>query len=330
MRIQTRDSKSWIRSSDQQVGEFVIDQKIGGGNTTTVYRAFQPTINRHVALKMLDSPFRANERPCRSLRASFYSGSTGACIARTSAYCADLSLWDRGRWQCAYIAMRLMRESLETLLAEGAIQSQRVVGYYLQLIEGLSYAHKKGVLHQDIKPENILFDEAGSACLADFGLTHVNRPINSRYCTQPTSLQIPACYISPEQIRGTNPDTRSDIYSLGVVMYQMLTGHLPFEAENLSIDALLHKIDFEAPIPPRKTESRRSRQRSNEIVLQALRKEPRERFFDVREMAQALEAVPGTRSTRSRPALICSTACSKAVHFRISGRPCVLSAWSCS
>ncbi|MEO8396709.1 MAG: substrate-binding domain-containing protein, partial [Chloroflexota bacterium] len=198
----------------------------------------------------------------------------------------------------AYIAMRLMRESLDARLAQGQLTSQQVTDIALQLIEGLGYAHKKGVLHQDIKPENILFDEAGSACLADFGLARVT---DQSVDTHRANFVVEtAMYIAPEQIRSSYTDPRADIYSLGVVMYQMLTGSLPFEAENLTIDALLHKIESEEPVSPRKLNAEVAPELER-VVLRAIRKEPRERFFDVGEMAQALEAVPGTRSRVRRP-----------------------------
>ena len=199
----------------------------------------------------------------------------------------------------AYIAMRLMQESLDVQLADGPFDSQRVIDTLLQLIEGLSYAHKKGVLHQDIKPKNILFDEAGSACLTDFGLTRINTPAIA--VARTNFVSDTAIYISPEQIRGAYTDPRSDIYSLGMVMYQMLTGSFPYDVESLSVEALLRKIESGTPISARKLNPQIAPELER-IVMQALRKEPRERFFDVGEMARALEGIPGTRSHVHRPA----------------------------
>ena len=289
---------------NRQIGEFIIEQQIGEGNSAIVYRAYQPTINRYVAIKVLAPPSSPNTGAAEGFERRF-TQEAQALASLEHPHIVPIYHYGMVGDGSAYIAMRLMRESLEVSLTEGPLAPQRVTDITLQLIEGLSYAHQKGVLHQDIKPENILFDEAGSACLADFGLTRVTDRAND--ISRPNFLLDTAMYTSPEMIRSSFTDPRTDIYSLGVVMYQMLTGYLPFETENLSIDALLHKIEFEEPIPPRKLNAQITPELER-VVLQALRKEPRERFFDVGEMAQALEAVPGTRARVRRPLPLASFA----------------------
>ncbi len=303
-----------IRTTERQFGEFVIDQQIGAGNSATVYRAFQATINRYVAIKVLAPPQSANQHD-RELFKRRFSQESQALVLLEHPHIVPIYHYGIVEDGSAYIAMRLMRESLDAQLGDEPLAAQRVIDIALQLIEGLSYAHKKGVLHQDIKPKNILFDEAGSACLTDFGLTRVSN--GSMDVARANFIRNTAIYIAPEQIRSMYTDPRSDIYSLGIVMYQMLTGNFPFEVENLSIETLLQQIDLEAPISPRNLNPQITPELER-VVLQAIRKEPRERFFDVGEMARALEAVPGTRSRVRRPALIAPIRMHKQA---LSGRP---------
>jgi len=282
---------------NRQIGEFVIEEQIGEGFSARVYRAYQPTINRYVALKVIAAPTSPNLKRSEVFERKF---TQEAQVFASLEHPHIVPIYHYGMIDDgdAYVAMRLMRESLDVMLTQGALDSQRVIDITLQLLEGLGYAHKRGILHQGIKPENILFDESGSACLADFGLARVTA--QTMDVTRPNFVLEKAIYVAPEQIRSSYVDPRSDIYSVGVVMYQMLTGHLPFEGETFGIDALLQKIEFEDPIPPRKLNSQVMPELER-IVLQALRKEARERFFDVNEMTEALEAIPGTR-VRLRPA----------------------------
>ena len=270
----------------RQVGEFVIDQEIGDGSSAKVFRAYQPTINRYVAVKIISYP-----SPTPSSDPTFFERrfNQEAQVLASLEHPHIVPIYHFGisQHECAYIAMRLMRGSLAEVLRQAPLPDDRVIDIALQLLAGLGYAHRRGMIHRDIKPGNILFDEAGSACLTDFSLIRLVEE------TQTDMLHDTALYTAPEQIRGASADQRSDIYSLGVVLYQMVTGRLPSEVESRDIAALLHKIEFEEPIPPSQLNPAVSPELER-IVLRALRKEPRERFFSVDEMTEAIEAIPGT------------------------------------
>lgn len=283
---------------NQQVGEYILEQQIGGGASGVVYRAFQPTVNRFVALKLIHMPSEAIPGEILVFERRF---TQEAQVLASLEHPHIVPVYHYGivRNEWAYIAMRLMHQSLTAELANGPFTAERVTGIALQLIDGLGYAHKNGVIHRDIKPENILFDEAGSACLADFGLARVaDRTLDLK---EMEALRSGALYVSPEQIRSASMDHRCDIYSLGAIMYQMLTGHAPFEVDDRGTLSLLRRIESEEPIPPRKLVAGIPPELER-VVMQALQKEPRERFFDVAEMAAALELVPGTRLRTRVPA----------------------------
>lgn len=270
----------------RRIGEFVLDQPLGASDAAVVYRAYQPTLNRYVALKVI------------AMQGETLVGSTSMFERRFTQEAEVLTSLEHPHIvpiyhygiveaECAYIAMRLMHGTLKDLLNECPLPADRVIDITLQLIDGLNYAHKKGVIHHAIKPGNILFDEAGSACLTDFGLSNV---MYQSLDIHKEDILSTAPYTAPELIRNASTDHRSDIYSLGVIMYQLLTGRLPFEVENISIVSLLRKIELDEPVPPRSINPNIPTE-LEQVVLQALQKEPRERFFDAAEMTEALHAV---------------------------------------
>jgi len=276
----------------RRIGEFVLDQPLGASDAAVVYRAYQPTLNRYVALKVI------------SMQGETLVGGSSVFERRFTQEAEVLTSLEHPHivpiyhygivdGEGAYIAMRLMHGSLKDLLNESPLPADRVVDVILQLIDGLNYAHKKGVIHHAIKPGNILFDEAGSACLTDFGLSNV---MYQSLDIQRDDIISTAPYTAPELIRNASTDHRSDIYSLGVIMYQLLTGRLPFEVENISVVSLLRKIEHEEPIAPRSINPDIPIE-VERVVLQALHKEPRERFFDAAEMVEALQTVSNSSAS---------------------------------
>lgn len=279
----------------RRIGEFVLDQPLGASDATVVYRAYQPTLNRYVALKVISM----QEETLVSDAALFERRFTQEAEVLTSLehpHIVPIYHYGVVEAECAYIAMRLMHGSLKDLLKESPLPAERVVDIILQLIDGLSYAHKKGVIHHAIKPGNILFDEAGSACLTDFGLSNV---MYQSLDIHRDDVLSSTPYTAPELIRNASTDHRSDIYSLGVIMYQLLTGRLPFEAENTSVESLLGKIEHDEPVPPRSLNPDIPVE-IERVVLQALQKEPRKRFFDAAEMVEALQAI-STSNVNAEP-----------------------------
>lgn len=270
--------------ANRQIGEYVLQEQVGRGGAGVVYRAYQPTVNRAVAIKLIELPSTASGTSAAFTRRFTQEAQVLASLEHP--HIVPVYHYGIVDSECAYIAMRLMHQSLSAQLARGPLPPEHVMDIALQLVDGLSYAHRRGVLHRDIKPQNILFDDAGSACLADFGLAYLTDP--TLKLKQLESMRTGALYIAPEQIRGASMDHRADIYSLGVILYQMLTGRAPFEPDERGTLALLSRIEREEPLPLRKLNPDIP-PALERVVMQALRKEPRERYFDVVEMANALE-----------------------------------------
>jgi serine/threonine-protein kinase len=169
--------------------------------------------------------------------------------------------------------------TLKGLLEErGALPPEEARRFLVQLAEGLAYAHSKGITHRDFKPENVLLDEDGEPVIADFGMARA-----ARYQTitrEDTTLGTPA-YMPPEQVQGLRPDHRADLYSLGVVGYQMLAGRLPFDFD--LINTMVAHMNAEPPPLPAELP-----QDLVEVVMRLLRKAPDDRYASAREVRAAL------------------------------------------
>ncbi len=283
----------------QQLGDYIAEERIGRGAMAVVYRAYQPSLQRDVALKVIkldiglgdDGEFRRRFAQEAELIASLE-------------HIHILPVFDYGissEGENAFIAMRLLRGgTLADLLKEGPIPLDRAADIITQIARGLAYAHRAGIIHRDLKPSNILFDNHGNAYLTDFGLA---KALANPDLTKPGHLVGTPAYVPPEALRGESIDHRADIYSLGILTYEILTGRVPFEMTGGSIMALIrmHLEDeppkmrqFNAAIPPE----------VEAVVMRALRKDPRQRYADAEEMADALNAALGRRySTGSNPAL---------------------------
>ena len=252
------------------VPNLVVDALIGKGGMGAVYRAHQPHLGRTVALKIL--------RPELAQDAAFSSRFTreSRALARLS-HPHIVTLYDSGTsggyaWMVMeYIAGANLRE----VLAEGHLSPAEALRLVPQICQGLQYAHDQGVVHRDLKPENILIDERGQAHLVDFGLAKLDEASGSADITQPGQVLGTLHYIAPEQLAGdTRADHRVDIYALGVVIYEMLTGSLPlgrFEPPSSHVG-----IDV----------------RMDDVVLRSLERDPERRWQRVDQMSEVMDAIP--------------------------------------
>jgi serine/threonine-protein kinase len=278
--------------------KYVIEELIGQGATGKVYRARQTSLQRTVAIKVLHGQLA--EQPSFVQRFEREALSTSRLDHPNS-----LRVLDFGRSaELFYLVMEFAQgEDLLTVMArEWPLETRRVVDIISQALAALATAHDMQIVHRDLKPENILLmrgtDDDGRPAdvvkVCDFGIAKIinstseNDPSFARRLTTEGFVIGTPDFMSPEQARGQELDGRSDLYSIGVVLYQLLTGQLPFNAETPLGVALQHISD---PPPPPSSRSPKVDPRLEAICLRALSKDPRDRFQNAREMRRALRAL---------------------------------------
>ena len=263
---------------------------LGNGGMARVHKGMDRQLKRPVAVKVLSSPFDRDkefvERFAREAHAA----------ARLN-HPNIVAVYDSGSDDGThYIVTELVEgETLADLLQrEGALPPERVVEIAGQVCHGLEAAHEKGVVHRDVKPGNVMITPEGRVKVVDFGIA---RATGAESVTRTGLVMGSASYLSPEQARGEPGDERSDIYSLGCVLYQMLTGRPPFVAEN-PISALYQHVN--EPVEP-PSSIKPVPDALEQVVLRALEKEPAKRFGSVKEMEDALEAALESEETKTMP-----------------------------
>ncbi|WP_420645199.1 serine/threonine protein kinase [Candidatus Leptofilum sp.] len=265
-----------------KIGRYEIKQEIGRGGMATVYEAYDPRFERTVALKMLPREFMHEAE----FRARF---TREARTIATLEHPAIVPVYDFGEENGQpFLVMRLMTGgSLSDRLAEGPIPIDEAAVILKRLGSALDRAHGMGIIHRDLKPSNVLFDQYGDAFLADFGIVHVSSSTNA--LTASGSLVGTPTYMSPEQVYGDKQlDGRSDIYALGVILFQMLTGNTPYDADTPARMMMKHVMD---PIPEILTVRPDLPPACNDIISKAMAKERDERFASATDLSTALTAV---------------------------------------
>jgi len=261
------------------LGPYRILEQIGAGGMATVYKAYQPSMDRYVAVKILPHYLSTQDeqflkRFQREARA----------IARLE-HPHILPVHDYGEaGGVTYIAMRYIEAgTLKQHLAKGPLPLNEINRLIGQVGSALDYAHRLGVIHRDVKPGNVLIDNQGNAFLTDFGLARMMET-SQELTGSGVGVGTPA-YMSPEQGQGVKADHRSDLYSLGVILYEMVTGHVPFEAETPMAVMLKHITD---PLPLPRAVRPDVPEAIERVILKALAKAPADRFQTAAEMVQAL------------------------------------------
>jgi eukaryotic-like serine/threonine-protein kinase len=256
---------------------------IGTGGMAEVYLAHDEVLDRDVALKVLKDKYVNNEEFVRRFRREARSA------ARLN-HPNMVSVYDQGRSEDGtyYIAMEYIPDGTlkDRILAEGPLNPDVAVEFASQIAQALGHAHEHGVIHRDIKPGNILLTETGHAKVADFGIARAATATT----TSPQSNLILGTlgYISPEQATGEPVDPRSDLYSLGVVFYEMLTGALPYSGESPVSKALKH-VD-EPPHSPQEANPQIPEPLKT-ITAKLLAKDPKDRYASAVKLAEDLERV---------------------------------------
>ncbi|MBK7895384.1 MAG: protein kinase [Anaerolineaceae bacterium] len=266
----------------EKIGRYEIKQEIGRGGMATVYEAYDPRFERTVALKMLPREFMHEAE----FRARF---TREARTIATLEHPAIVPVYDFGEENGQpFLVMRLMTGgSLSDRLADGPIPIDEAAVILKRLGSALDRAHSMGIIHRDLKPSNVLFDQYGDAFLADFGIVHVSSSTNA--LTASGSLVGTPTYMSPEQVYGDKTlDGRSDIYALGVILFQMLTGNTPYDADTPARMMMKHVMD---PVPEILTVRPDLPPACNEIINKAMAKERDDRFASATDLSSALTAI---------------------------------------
>jgi eukaryotic-like serine/threonine-protein kinase len=248
-----------------QVGRYRILDTIGTGANSRVVRGFDPMIGRNVAIKLFPRGLATGEGRERFL--------SEARVVGQISHASIVALHDMGideANQTPYLVMEYVEgQPLERILDKGSVPFPRACAWAADLAVALDRAHRKGVIHGDVKPANILINEEGRVKLTDFGMAR----LASRDTKDTPLLGTPA-YWCPEQIVGKPQDARSDIFSLGVVLYEMITGTRPFDAD--SLQGVCTRIMTSTPLPP--SHSNPSLPAGlNELVASCLAKDPAQR-----------------------------------------------------
>ncbi len=292
--------------------KYVVESLIGRGGIATVYRARQNPLNRPVAIKFLHRNFL--DDPTFAARFKREAKAVSAVVHPNLVQVYDFGEESDGH---LYIAMEhIDGENLRQLLArEDPLSDTVIVDILSQALAGLAVAHEHGAVHRDIKPDNIVLahgrDDEGVektvVKICDFGFVKMvtisdeqmqNPGRKSTTLTTRGTLVGTPPYMSPEQANDSELDARSDLYSMGIVLYQMLTGRVPFESKNL-VNLLMQHLE-DAPTPPSKL--RKGVHPALEAVcLRALQKKPDDRFASAREMRNELRAALQLKDVSSRP-----------------------------
>src|SRR3954468_11802920 len=272
---------------DVQAGTVVderyrVKHRIGSGGMADVYCAVDESLGRDVALKLLHRRFAEDREFVERFRRE---ASSAAGLQHPNV----VGVFDRGEWDgTSYIAMEhLEGRTLKQLIVEEApLDPIRAIDLVVQLLRAVRFAHKRGVIHRDLKPHNAIVDPDGRAKVTDFGIARAG----ASDMTQTGSIMGTAQYLSPEQAQGVAVDERSDLYSVGVVLYEMLTGRVPFEGDSAVSIAL--KQVAEAPTPPSRLNPATPPE-LEAVILRALAKDPAQRFQDADEFITVLDRVRG-------------------------------------
>ena len=277
---------------------YTLESEIASGGMGTVFKAHDKVLARHVAVKVLHENLSIDDAFLERFRRE-------ALSAARLTHPNIVAIYDTGSDRGSdgidrhFIVMEYCgRGTLAELLAAGPLDPSRVAVIGRIVCEALLYAHDHEIVHRDIKPANILISEDGTLKVADFGIAKA--AFAGGDLTTTGAVLGTVTYISPEQAKGLEPDARSDLYSMGVVLYELLTGRPPFSGETQVATAMQHLR--EEPPPPRSIRGGVPRGLEN-VILTALAKDPDDRFPSARAMENALAEVDGGGATSVMPSI---------------------------
>lgn len=270
-------------SAGDNVGPYQIIEPLGQGGMATVFKAYHPALDRYVAIKVLHSAFKEDS----NFNARFVRE---ARIVAKLDHPNIVPIYDFAEQQgTPYLVMRFIEgKTLKAVLRDGLLPLPRVLAIIRPVTEALAYAHAQGILHRDIKPSNILRAHDGHIFLTDFGLARIAQAGDSTM-SQDMLIGTPQ-YISPEQARGEPATERSDLYSLGVVLFEMFTGRVPFSADTPY--AIIHDHIY-TPLPLPTSINPNLSEEIGRVLLKVLAKDASARYANATELMTALEHAAG-------------------------------------
>jgi serine/threonine protein kinase len=277
-------------------GRYAIVELIGRGGTADTYRATDQTLGRDVAVKVLmDRSDDVNVRLLSEARAM-------ARLNHPRIVAVYDAAEDEGLY---YIVMELIRGKTLSSLESGELGYKQALGYVAEVLEALDYANEQGVLHRDIKPSNVMILEGGSHVkLMDFGLAR--RASDVTQTTRTGQIVGTISYLAPERFLSKPADARSDLYSVGIVMYEIFTGTLPFRNDREDIVATMYSHVHDQPTPPREV-NRNVPEPLEQVILRAIEREPASRYQTAKEFLADVEALlsaqppPHAKAKPARP-----------------------------
>ncbi|MBN2115453.1 MAG: protein kinase [Anaerolineales bacterium] len=290
----------------EKIGIYEVKAELGRGGMATVYRAYDPRFEREVAVKVLPSELLHSDPQFR-LRFE-----REAKIIAQLEHTAIVPVYDVGEADGQpYFVMRYMNGgSLSERIKAGGLTVEDAARILGAIAPGLDEAHSKGIVHRDIKPSNILFDKRGNPYISDFGIAKLSQA-QSGNVTGSAIIGTPA-YMSPEQAQGTEVDGRADIYALGIILFEMLTGQQPFQADTPMAVAIKHITD---PVPNIRKLNPQLSEGADAVIQKAMAKDRNERFATAVEMTNTLLAVARNEPTRLQTKIPMPTAVTKARVF---------------
>ncbi|WP_096189178.1 Stk1 family PASTA domain-containing Ser/Thr kinase [Evansella halocellulosilytica] len=267
---------------DERINErYEIIKPIGGGGMADVYLAHDIILDRKVAVKVLKSQFSRDDEFIRRFRRE-------AQAATSLSHPNVVNIYDVGEEKDLYYIVMEYVEGLtlkDYINQRGKINVHEAVAFMEQIASAVSHAHENHIIHRDLKPHNILISQDGQAKVTDFGIA---RAISEATITHTNSVLGSVHYLSPEQARGGNVTYQSDIYSLGIVMYEMLMGEVPFQGDTAVSVAIKH---LQTPLPLLKERDPSLLQSVENVVLKATAKDPSVRFLSADELLEDLHTV---------------------------------------